>query len=235
MYLLPISSSFTTILMASGILSFVPRLQELLVIVFLFAFSISIHESAHAYMAYRLGDTTAKDRGRISLNPLVHFDFIGFLFLLLFKIGWAKPVPVDASRFHKHISVRQGMLLTALAGPVSNLILAFLAYFLFVLSFTLNLFTVQASLILPAMLTLNVYLAVFNLLPLPPLDGFKIFGTLLPRSWYMKLLYNERYIGMLMLVFWLALGGLWRYLLELLSTPVIRAILFIVNSFFSLF
>ncbi len=162
--------------------------------------SLSVHEVSHGYVANKLGDPTAKNFGRLSLNPLKHLDPIGFIMMIAFGFGFAKPVPVESRNFKKP---RRDMALTAFAGPVSNLILAFIFgillkifYLLPIqanseLTFYIYLFTV---IILQMGMQLNVGLAIFNLLPCPPLDGSKILYLFLPMKWYYKVLQYERYI-----------------------------------------
>jgi Zn-dependent protease len=150
--------------------------------------SLSVHECAHAWAAWRLGDDTAQRMGRLTLNPLAHIDPIGTLLLPLLGVpfGWAKPVPVQPHRFHAGVNMRTGMMYVALAGPLSNLCLsvlclALLAVFLLVLpngSPTLH----NAHQILSMVIMINVILAVFNLLPVPPLDGSRVADALMPEA-----------------------------------------------------
>lgn len=150
----------------------------ILATVFIIFCILPVHEWAHAWAANRLGDPTAKMQGRMSLNPLVSFDPVGALFLLLFGFGWAKPVPID-SRYFKN--QRRGTALTALAGPLSNLIVAWLGaviYWGFIVG-TQNAIPDFVGDFLLAYIQINVALAVFNLIPLPPLDGSKILGSFL--------------------------------------------------------
>ena len=160
--------------------SIIAQIFAVLLIIFLI---LPFHEWAHAQTAYLLGDRGIKQRGRLSLNPLSHIDPIGAVFMLLFGFGWAKPVPVD-SRYFRNPKV--GMAITALMGPVSNLVAAFAGYLVFQIlwaisptfltdgfgSWILTFLTFYAS--------VNVQLAVFNLLPIPPLDGSKVMFTFLP-------------------------------------------------------
>lgn len=162
---------------------------------------IIVHELCHGLAAYRLGDPTAKAAGRLTLNPLRHIDWVGLLAMAIFKFGWARPVPVNARNF-KHPKL--GMALTALAGPVSNLLLAILfSWIASVLTAFYKVFESDAwyylILFLEYVVMLSVGLAVFNLFPIPPLDGSKILFSLLPDRIYAKILRYEKY-GMLLLV-----------------------------------
>lgn len=145
-------------------------------------FSLSFHESAHAWMAWKLGDETALRLGRVSLNPLVHMDPIGTLLFPLIQIftsvpllGWAKPTPYNPANFRRDVRMRTGHVLVAAAGPVSNLLLAFLfgALLVALARGGVNLDSFAVTLALMG-IKLNVALAVFNLIPIPPLDGSKV-------------------------------------------------------------
>ena len=166
--------------------------------------AISAHEMAHGFVAYKLGDPTAKSMGRLSLNPLKHLDPIGALCMLLFGFGWAKPVMIDPRYFK---NVKRDTALTALGGPVMNFLLAFLGIvilkILIVLHTPLNTFTQFVSSFLSAFISLNIGLGSFNLIPIPPLDGSKIFLSLLPNRLYMEIMRYER-LGWIILV--IALG-----------------------------
>ena len=173
--------------------------------------ALSVHETAHGYVAYKLGDPTAYNFGRLTLNPIKHIDPIGFLCMILFGFGWAKPVPINTRYFKKP---KRDMALTGAAGPVSNLLLA-LAFALLLrleleiaMRATLTSFTAQMLMWLQTFLLLgvrmNIGLAVFNLIPIPPFDGSRIFLSLLPTDLYFKVMKYEKYlyIGlMLALVF----------------------------------
>ena len=157
--------------------------------------AIPVHEAAHAWASDRLGDPTARLAGRMSLNPLRHFDFLGALCMLIVGFGWAKPVPVAAVSHFRH--PRRDMALSAAAGPLSNLLLAYLCMVLYKLVLYLAPATqawIFVMLVLNAMLNVNITLAVFNLLPVPPLDGSRIFNVFLPHKFYFGIMRYERYI-----------------------------------------
>lgn len=169
---------------------------------------ITIHEASHGYAAYRLGDPTAKRMGRLSLNPLRHLDPIGLLCMALAHFGWAKPVPIDP-RYFKNF--RRDTAITALAGPVSNVLLTIIALFLYGIGswagIYWNLPGIWDSFLFFLYYTavLSAGLAVFNLLPLPPLDGSKVLLSILPQRYYRLVLRYERY-GFIVLAGLLYLG-----------------------------
>jgi Zn-dependent protease len=150
--------------------------------------SLSVHEWAHAWSAWRLGDDTAALMGRLTLNPAAHIDPIGTLLLPLLGVpfGWARPVPVNPLRFRRSISMQKGMMITAAAGPISNLVIALgslvvLAVSIRFLPDTLRIHDMVLEL-LWRFVFLNVILAAFNALPIPPLDGSRVMDGLVPRS-----------------------------------------------------
>jgi Zn-dependent protease len=148
--------------------------------------SLSIHEFAHAWSAWKLGDDTAARQGRLTLNPLAHVDPIGTLLLPLLGVpfGWARPVPVDPARFRRGVSMGRGMAITAAAGPLSNVLLAAVSAVLLGIAarFTPSLVEEGSAglFFLLGMLQLNVGLAIFNLIPVPPLDGSRVVAWILP-------------------------------------------------------
>ncbi len=160
------------------------RQKALYVIILLL--SLAVHEFAHAWTAWRLGDDTAARMGRLSLNPLVHADLWGTFVLPMLGIpfGWAKPVPVNPARFRRSVNMRTGMALTASAGPVSNVLLAVAATVTLALLARFAPETVlhgtAAGALLSSAVYLNVNLAIFNLIPIPPLDGSRIVDGFLP-------------------------------------------------------
>lgn len=173
---------------------------NLLITVLCVFLSLSIHEFFHGYAAYKLGDGTAKYMGRLNLKPSSHLDPIGAICLFLFGFGWANPVPVNPGNF-KIKNRKLGMVITSLAGPVSNLLLAFVSLLLLNV---MNLFFYNETGVLDSAVSvlnavfislvyLNIGLAVFNLLPIPPLDGYKILSAVLPGRIYFKIMQYERY------------------------------------------
>ena len=184
--------------------------------------ALSVHESAHGYAAYKLGDPTAHSLGRITLNPVKHFDLFGFLSMLVFHIGWAKPVPVNARYFK---NPRKDFAIVGAAGPLSNVALALIHLLLLrvVMIFATdavleNRPMSETGLIVLALVVyvlyvgvaMNVILAIFNLIPIPPFDGSRIFYAFLPPKWYFGVMKYERYImlGCIILFFALNRTGL---------------------------
>jgi Zn-dependent protease len=152
-----------------------------------FLLAISCHESAHAYVAYRLGDPTARDLGRVTLNPLPHIDIFGLIVLFVAHFGWAKPVPVNPYNLKNPI---RDNLWISLAGPASNLILAAISGLVFRLTSPFLVGSPAGEFLLTMILisvSLNIVLMVFNMIPLPPLDGFHILEGLVSTETYVKL------------------------------------------------
>lgn len=161
---------------------------------------ITLHELAHGYVAYRLGDDTAKRAGRLTLNPLRHIDIMGLLMMIVFKFGWAKPVPVNMWKFK---NPKKGMAITAAAGPIANLLIALVFLFLYGFLFALLHRPGRSLNWLLEMLYITAYLsialAIFNIIPIPPLDGSKVLFSCISDWSYTKLMYYERY-GMIILL-----------------------------------
>lgn len=169
---------------------------------------LTVHETCHGLAAYALGDPTAKRMHRLSLNPLHHIDWLGLASMVVCGFGWAKPVPVDMRYFKKP---KTGMALTALAGPVSNFLLALALLFIASLlsafapvnGVVLGLFSFCAN-----TAVLSIGLGLFNLVPIPPLDGSKVLFSLLPERAYYTLMRYERYgMAVLLLLVWLDVGS----------------------------
>jgi len=174
-----------------SLLSMVTRLAAVLL-------CLTVHESCHGLAAYALGDPTARREHRLSLNPLRHIDWFGLLMMFVAGFGWAKPVPVNPNYFKKP---KQGMALTALAGPVSNFLLALLTLLAARIFCDVAAYSEANQRILDFLLMvalLSIGLGLFNLLPIPPLDGSKVLFAVLPDRAYNQLMRYERY-GMLLL------------------------------------
>lgn len=175
--------------------------------------ALAIHEYAHAVAAVKLGDPTPKLDGRLTLNPLAHLDPIGTIMLFLFSFGWAKPVMVDARNFREP---RRDMMWVALAGPISNIVLAFVLSRLY--PFILAIVPASAlratAMFLQVAVQLNIWLAVFNMLPVPPLDGSKVLAGLLPARHVYRYMQFERY-GALVLMLLVFTGMIGRILMPI--------------------
>jgi len=173
-----------------GIYALDPAVQIILIPVIIFA--LSFHEFSHGWMANRYGDPTAKNAGRLTLNPMAHLDIFGSLALYLMGFGWAKPVPVDPRYL---ANPKRDMMWIALAGPVANLIVALISGILLSILLRLGLISGQSSLtmVLIMSLQINLVLAIFNFIPIPPLDGSRILGGLIPYKYQNELAKFEYY------------------------------------------
>ncbi len=181
-----------------------------------FLIAITFHEYAHAFVADKLGDQTPRIYGRLTFNPLRHLDLLGIITFFLFNIGWAKPVPVNAANFK---NPRRDMALVAVAGPTSNILLGIVGLLLRELGLQLGLSSLWAV-ALYGFVLINVLLALFNLFPIPPLDGYKFLKLILPERYDEYLTEYERYGPVLIvLLFWVLDFGrfLVSYTLKLVS------------------
>ncbi len=216
--------------------SFVEALFQLITILPAVLLALTFHEVAHGYVAYKLGDPTAKAFGRLTLNPLKHLDPVGAILMLVAGYGWAKPVPVNARYFK---NPKKGMALTALAGPLTNLVLGLVSTFLYALFYVLffeqyyavsylgdtgiaNLLAFLVILFFGNFAMLNVSYAIFNLFPVPPFDGSRILLLFLPEKWYFAVMRYEKVLMIIVLV-GMASGILW--------TPIEA----VINAVFSAF
>lgn len=160
--------------------------------------AIVLHELAHGYAAYLLGDPTAKERGRLTLNPIAHIDILGFLMLIFAGFGWAKPVPINPRYFKNR---KLGTVLVSLAGPFTNFLIAITTVIVSTILIRHNLLTNQIVVkIIFYIILYNIVLGVFNLLPFPPLDGSKVLASLLPTKYEIMFYKYERYLYSILLI-----------------------------------
>ncbi len=199
----------------------IKNMQQIIIYIFIAIaslISLTLHELSHAYVAHLLGDDTAKNSGRLTLNPLAHIDIVGLLCLIVFRIGWAKPVPVNPYNFRNR---KSSMLLVSLAGPLTNLILAILAARIFAFTASTSYYL---SLFILLFVRINIGLAVFNILPFPPLDGSKIIASLLPEKLEHFFYKYERYLYIIVLIM---------YFTGIISKVLYPAINFLYDLFLS--
>ncbi|HIW17756.1 MAG TPA: site-2 protease family protein [Candidatus Faecalicoccus intestinipullorum] len=179
------------------------NLEYIVSLVIAVILAMSIHEMAHGLVSYWLGDPTAKLQGRISLNPFAHVDWLGVLCLLLFHFGWAKPVPVDPSYYKDR---KTGIIWTSFAGPVANFLLALVCIFCLILILKLNPLFLYSNLgsllesILSMTATLNIGFGLFNLIPVPPLDGSKVLFAFLPDEQYYRFIQGSPFFMLVLMV-----------------------------------
>ena len=210
---------------------FVSSLTELLARILVLFTAITVHEFAHGYAAYKLGDPTAKYSGRLSLNPLSHLDPVGALCMVFFRFGWAKPVPINPMYFKDR---KRDSAITAAAGPVANILLAFLSTVIFAVFHVYvymnfpNVITGFVEELFVQLAVLNIGFAVFNLIPFPPLDGSKILGAFLSYENYNKLLQYER-LGFPILML-LSFTGVLGRILNLFINPLLSLWYVVLNS-----
>ena len=200
----------------------------------IFMLAFSIHEYAHGLVASKLGDPTAKSLGRLTLNPIKHIDLFGFIAMLVFGFGWAKPVPINTRYFKKP---KRDMAITALAGPLSNIMLALIFGALLKLFSFINLNIIQTELVaniwiftglmLSRGVYINVLFAVFNMIPVPPFDGSRLFFAFLPSKAYFWVQRYERYIYFVFLA--LLILGIFDYPISWLTDQICKGI---VNLYF---
>lgn len=198
-------------------------------------FTMPIHEFAHAFVGVKLGDNTPRWQGRYTLNPFAHIDYFGALCIIFFGFGWAKPVQINHNNLKKP---KRDMAIVAAAGPISNLIVSFIS--LIIINIIMVVFKFSLSTVLGYILMffsfiaqINVYLAVFNLIPVPPLDGSRILTAFLPYKYYYGIMRYERYIYIaLIAVLYL---GILDYPLSFLSSWVLSGLSYLAQLPFNMF
>jgi Zn-dependent protease len=206
--------------------------EEIIAILVAFIIATTIHECAHAVTALRLGDTTARDMGRVTLNPIAHFEPFGFFGMVLISlgygfIGWGKPCPVNPSRFRYSFGGRRnlGMAIVALAGPISNVLQALIVAIPYQIAIRNDvIINPDVRLFLDWFIWVNILLASFNMIPIPPLDGYKILTGILPNFWGPILQPLERYGFMILFILVFVGGGIGSSIVGGMINPVQRSL-----------
>lgn len=209
----------------------IPIIAQLIANAIALLVAIDVHEFSHAWMADQLGDPTPRYQGRLTLNPLAHLDPLGTLMLILVRFGWGKPVPVNP--YNLRNGPKSGMAMVSFAGPLANLIAAALLALPVRLGLVMptmsDRFIPSPGMIITTTLLVNVFLAIFNLLPIAPLDGFRLLVGLLPYRWSYTLARYESY-GPLFLMLLLAMGFFGINILGLVMDPIIRLVLLLLTG-----
>ncbi|WP_369901664.1 site-2 protease family protein [Bacillus manliponensis] len=207
-------------------------LEQIPLLLLAMAAALSVHEFAHAYVAYKFGDPTAKNQGRLTLSPLSHLDPLGTIAILLLGFGWARPVPVNPYNFKKP---RLAGILVSVAGPISNLILGTIGLAILyalatfgILDLTPRSFAETLVLFFQIFIQLNIVLFIFNLLPFPPLDGYRILEDLMPSNIRAKMTQYEKYGVIIFLI--LVVTPLDQYTIHPIFNTVIPAVLSVMHS-----
>lgn len=234
--------AITAVLVISSIIQYAQNPMELLALLLTLPgviIAITFHEFAHAYVADKLGDDTPRRQGRITLNPLAHIDPVGFFMLIFVHFGWGKPVEINPTNFNRKRSMAKQEMLVALAGPLMNIIIALiLTIILFAIntfapSFTITMTGLIISLVLQMAISVNIGLGIFNLIPLPPLDGSKIFINILPykaKTWFQD---NIQIFYIIFVVLWVT--NLMGYIISPVISVVSKGIYELVSAIFGIF
>lgn len=195
--------------------------------------AMTFHEFAHAWMADKLGDTTPRAQGRLTLNPASHIDPVGFILLLFANIGWGRPVEINPRNFNSNKSMDTCEALVSVAGPVMNFILAFIFLIIYYALFWYTSVSGLVMLIIYYAIAVNIGLGVFNLIPIPPLDGSKIFRRFLPYNFKEWLDRNMNYIYLAFMILWIT--GILSYIASPVISAVFNGMNFVVGKLFNLF
>lgn len=195
--------------------------------------AMTFHEFAHAWVADKLGDTTPRSQGRLNLNPMTHVDPVGLILLMFVHIGWGRPVQINPNNFTRNMSMETGEMLVSLAGPLMNFILAFIFMIVYCALESFKDVSSIVLLVISGIVAVNIGLGVFNLIPIPPLDGSKIFRRFLPYNVKEWLDNNMQIIYILFMVLWVT--GLLLYIVKPVINFIFLKLYFVVATIFNIF